>query len=260
MSEDECFDLFCDSCGLPFRRARDDAVYDWMQKAFVAYDDGRCIVTDGYDLRGGFSECESASLLMGQCKIYHMDCVGKDRGETKKTMAPFRGKLFKFDEVFARGLGALLLCPRGKLWRTFCVTREGCFDFVGAWTTAKVLRVIDGDTCEVALMCAGVPILMKARLYGYDSPEMHPPKGDPGRDETKRLACAARETLCGLVLEKALYAHCHKLDKYGRPLLTLWSDDPGGDVAALGSINELMLRCAGCRAYYGGKKPSPEGA
>jgi endonuclease YncB( thermonuclease family) len=91
---------------------------------------------------------------------------------------------------------------------------------------------------------------MAARMAGYDSAELRQPVGDPDRERKKALALAARDRLRELVLDQVVHVRCGDFDKYGRPLVTLWTlGDPPLDV------NALMLAERHGLPYAGKRKP-----
>ena len=60
---------------------------------------------------------------------------------------------------------------------------------------AKVVDIYDGDTITVVFKLNGHYVKYKVRMYGYDSPEMKPPRADPNRDEIKKNAVIAKSAL-----------------------------------------------------------------
>jgi micrococcal nuclease len=124
------------------------------------------------------------------------------------------------------------------------------FTLAGLRRLVKILRVIDGDTVDVALCHpTGQIYRHRVRLYGIDTPEKRPPKADPNRDQEIAAALRAKAALAdrfeaqgGLFL-----AHAHGPDKYGRLLMTFY-DAAGQD------INQWMITAGYAKAYDGGKK------
>ena len=146
------------------------------------------------------------------------------------------------------------------------------FSFNGLTTFGKVISIYDGDTIDIVITANNTLFHFKARLYGYDSPEMKPPKDAANREEIKKKAVAARERLWELLTEgKPLAdgdAHtvtfpvaCHEFDKYGRLLITAFQ--PGFDVSEIKgereqwfglSVNQQMITEGHGYPYYGGTK------
>lgn len=81
----------------------------------------------------------------------------------------------------------------------------------GEDTTGRVERVIDGDT----LVVEGRSL----RLIGLDAPESAQPLGPESTDYLRQL-----------VLGETVAIHVHRIDQYGRPLVSLQLD--GEDVGA----------------------------
>lgn len=126
------------------------------------------------------------------------------------------------------------------------------FSFCGESFRAKVVEVYDGDTIRIVFDVAGFGrVQWRARMVGYDSPEMKPPLSDPGREEIKKKAVAARVALVGRVLNKVVRCDCGEFDKYGRVLVMLYTHDVPGT-----SVNDWMIAQGHGYAYDGGKKPN----
>jgi len=97
---------------------------------------------------------------------------------------------------------------------------------------ATVMRVVDGDTAWLRIDRGFREFFeTSCRLYGINAPELA--AGAPG--------AAARDWLTQRIVGKTLYVKSEKLDKYGRPLVTLFDPAPKTD-AFDGSINAEMLR------------------
>ena len=96
---------------------------------------------------------------------------------------------------------------------------------------ATVIRVVDGDTVWLRIDRGFREYFeTSCRLYGINAPELS--TGAPGQDAKGWLM----ERLAG----KTLYIVSNKLDKYGRPLVTLY--EPEVDTASFElSINQQML-------------------
>lgn len=132
--------------------------------------------------------------------------------------------------------------------------------FTGMFKT-KVVDVYDGDTVRVACPMMGDGnkfVQLHIRMLGYDSPELRPPKSQPGRDNEKKLALAARDRLRDIVMGKIVSINIErKGDKYGRRVGTVWTTATHDDIHALkfeDSVNALMMREGHGDPYDGGKK------
>lgn len=119
----------------------------------------------------------------------------------------------------------------------------------------KVLRVLDGDTVDIALYHTGLKTNYRhrVRLYGIDTPEKHPPKDQPPLQREKEMAAAARSTdALRHRLEAIQYlpdAVFHSADKYGRLLCTFYVPSRPDQ-----SINEWMVAEGYAHAYFGKTK------
>jgi micrococcal nuclease len=97
---------------------------------------------------------------------------------------------------------------------------------------ATVIRVVDGDTAWLRIDRGFREYFeTSCRLFGINAPELS--TGSPGHD--------AKTWLTERVSGKTLFIVSAKLDKYGRPLVTLY-DDVTIDVPLFeASINRQML-------------------
>ena len=120
----------------------------------------------------------------------------------------------------------------------------------------KILRVIDGDTLDIAMSLVELKDLSKkdiykyrVRLYGIDTPEKRPPKNDPNRDKEIAASKKSSEALNNYLRENdyIVIAQFYKPDKYGRLLVTLY--DKNGD-----DINKWMIANGYAYEYFGKTK------
>jgi micrococcal nuclease len=117
----------------------------------------------------------------------------------------------------------------------------------------KILRVVDGDTVDIAIYYTEMNRIYKyrVRLYGIDTPEKRPLKSDPNRE--KEIAAAKQATNAMIVkLEQnnnIVTALFYKPDKYGRLLCTFY-DNKGED------INSWMIQQGYATPYFGKTKKS----
>jgi endonuclease YncB( thermonuclease family) len=126
------------------------------------------------------------------------------------------------------------------------------FSFAGRRFLAKVVDVYDGDTVRVCFFYRGELVQYRARMAGYDSPEMKPPKADPNREAEKAAAVAARAALAEKAGGKLVYIECGEFDKYGRLLITAFAQAGARNGE---NINAWMLACGHGVPYDGGRKP-----
>ena len=106
-------------------------------------------------------------------------------------------------------------------------TRGEDFSFANQRFLAKVVEYYDGDTVRVVFNFGGRRIQYRARMVGYDSPEMKPLKSNPNREAEKAAANAARSALIAKVAEGSkedlVFIECGEFDKYGRVLVTMFT-------------------------------------
>jgi len=104
--------------------------------------------------------------------------------------------------------------------------------------------VIDGDSAHI-FVDRGMYEYQAApcRLYGINTPEMT--DKDP---VVRSKAVAARDFLRGLILGREVFVQSMMLDKYGRPIVIVWTD-----VAQFGdrskSVNRAMIDAGHSVAY-----------
>ena len=115
----------------------------------------------------------------------------------------------------------------------------------------KVLKVMDGDTIDIALHSDDTGKIFKhrIRLYGIDTPEMHPSLSNPDRLKEIEASKQSKEALTRRLQENdnMVVAHFHKFDKYGRLMATL-HDKQGED------INKWMIVSGYAQEYFGKTK------
>jgi len=92
------------------------------------------------------------------------------------------------------------------------------FDFDGMTVKAKCVKCYDGDTVHLCFSYRkGPPMRHRCRLLGIDTPEMN------SKDLLeKQAAVRARDELSSLILDKLVKVDLGKMDKYGRPLVTIY--------------------------------------
>ena len=122
---------------------------------------------------------------------------------------------------------------------------------------ARLVRVIDGDTVELAVdLGFHVTVTDHFRLQGINTPELH------STNPAERLAAqAAKAALLAILTEKPpapypiLYVKTDKAegDKYGRWLVQIFVN------AKPVSANDQMIAEGFAKPYYGGKKTPFEG-
>ena len=117
----------------------------------------------------------------------------------------------------------------------------------------KVLRVVDGDTVDIAMVTDDTNRIFKyrVRLYGIDTPEKKPLKSNPDRDKEIEAAKKSSQALHQKMEENhhLVTILLSKPDKYGRLLGTLY-DEKGED------INQWMVHQGFATPYFGKTKKS----
>lgn len=92
---------------------------------------------------------------------------------------------------------------------------------------------------------------VRVRLYGVDTPELKPKKNLPDREAHIVKAKEARDYLSGIILNKIIKVVFMSNDKYGRPLVKLYTSDMIADELCL---NDLMIKKGFANKYDGGTK------
>ena len=134
------------------------------------------------------------------------------------------------------------------------------FSFNGLVTCAKAVEFYDGDTFNIIISYYDLLYHFKARMYGYDSPEMKPSLSLENREEIKKNAVRAKNRLAELLGSKEYFkVYCHEFDKYGRLLVSVISDDSVSDLSYdfEKTVNAQMIKEGHGYAYYGGTKQKP---
>ena len=115
------------------------------------------------------------------------------------------------------------------------------FDLRGQYW-CRVVSCHDGDTFTGVISLWGHPIKVHVRMNGYDSAEI------TSHDPQKKLAAEqAKSRLEELINGKTVHLEISTLDKYGRPLGEVTTED---DV----KVNNTMLTEGHGYEYHGGKK------
>lgn len=134
----------------------------------------------------------------------------------------------------------------GKQLAPYAMTYDECKKFVPLRDGDKVFctKVYDGDTVTLCwLDNHGEKVRIGCRIYGIDTPELR-----GSSDDEKMLALRAKERLSKEVLNKFVTVRNEGVEKYGRVLADLSTDDHE-------SIMEYMLEDSEiCKPYSGGKK------
>lgn len=129
------------------------------------------------------------------------------------------------------------------------------YTFENTNAIVKVIRIIDGDTVDIAFLHPDSQQVYRhrVRLYGIDTPEKRPLKSNPNRDAEIAASKRATEALRQRLNENdnRVLALFYKKDKYGRELATFYHKDGS-------SINDWMISEGYAYAYDGGTKTTFE--
>lgn len=101
----------------------------------------------------------------------------------------------------------------------------------------RILQVVDGDTVNLWCDKTGFE---KARLVGFDTPELFSPKCAAEAIAAQNAKWALRATLLS---GKSLRMERGKLDRYGRRLVTIRVNGA--------ALSDLMIKSGNARAYGG---------
>ena len=125
------------------------------------------------------------------------------------------------------------------------------FTFEGLNCYGKIVDVYDGDTFKVCIYHNNRIIKINCRSLGYDSPEIKPRLNIKNREEHIKKAREAKEYLIKQTTNKSglVYLNCHKFDKYGRVLVTIYKNKYSKK-----SINDEMIEKGHGYRYHGGTK------
>lgn len=118
------------------------------------------------------------------------------------------------------------------------------FSFDGEFHKCRVIDCYDGDTITVVFWHNRKYQQFKIRMMGYDSPEKR--SKNPAE---KEAALQAKQYLEELILQKHVFLDCHKFDKYGRLLGTVYLNRFKGE-----SVNQMMMDAGHGYPYLGGTK------
>lgn len=120
----------------------------------------------------------------------------------------------------------------------------------GLRSTVKILRILDGDTVDIALYHRGDKVYRhRVRLNGIDTPEKRPALSDPNRQLEIEASKRSKDALEQRIKENddVVLAVFYRPDKYGRLLCTFY--DKSGD-----NINQWMVTHGFAYEYHGKTK------
>lgn len=135
-----------------------------------------------------------------------------------------------------------------------CVKSPHDTTFKGLETFAKCVDMHDGDTCRLKFFYRNEITQCPVRLLGIDTPELMPKKAGRTKESLKKEkmeALKAKNELSLLMGEsKLVYVKFEEYDKYGRPLVTLYTSENTTEK----SINQIMIEKGYGVSYDGGHK------
>lgn len=120
------------------------------------------------------------------------------------------------------------------------------FSFGSELRKARITRVIDGDSVNVAIKFNKKIAGLKCRLYGIDTPETR------CKDPVEKAAgLYVKKYLANLFDEAAgiVWIQCYHFDNFGRVLIKIYTN-PNGPI----SVNEQLVNMNYAYAYDGKKK------
>ncbi len=133
-------------------------------------------------------------------------------------------------------------------------TWKNTLEYVPLVTEGKVIKVYDCDTITIASQVPYAATLPESkimyrfhvRLLGVDTPEMK-----TKNEEEKTLAHLAQKTLADLILNKKVTLKNTSLDKYGRILANVYTENGV-------ELSQWTIEKRFAVAYDGGTKKSPK--
>lgn len=125
------------------------------------------------------------------------------------------------------------------------------FTFDGKVIKARVVEVYDGDTITIVFYYNGEAQKHRLRMYGYDAPEMRPPKVMSNRDLHIAAAKHVREQLENKIYDKIVYIKMMKEEKYGRLMGTVYVSETLDEKT---NVNKWIIDKGLGKKYEGGKK------
>ena len=133
-------------------------------------------------------------------------------------------------------------------------TWKNTIEFVPLVTGGKVIKVYDCDTITIATQFPYLTTLNESnimyrfhvRLLGIDTPEMK-----TKNEDEKAIAHLAQKTLSDLILNKNVSLKNTSLDKYGRVLANVYTEN-GIELSNWTITNRFAV------SYDGGTKKSPK--
>lgn len=125
----------------------------------------------------------------------------------------------------------------------------------------KVVKVVDGDTVDIARMMGEKIFQFRVRLYGIDTPEKRPPLSQPNRLAEIAASKVSSDALKTLLEKVGWLVRIDFVgeDKYGRLLGNLFVQE-GKNENENGwlDVNDWMIKNNYAKPYFGGTKKAFE--
>lgn len=150
-------------------------------------------------------------------------------------------------------MGNCICTTNDEIYHNYTHENTPEFTFNQIRRMVKILKVIDGDTVDIALYHddenKNKIYRHRVRLYGIDTPEKRPSLNDPNREKEIEASLRAKNALESRVNENnsLFIAHFYKNDKYGRLLCTLYDKNEE-------DINKWMIEKGYAYEYFGKTK------
>lgn len=109
---------------------------------------------------------------------------------------------------------------------------------------AKVVKLYDGDTMTVVLFINDKPFKFRIRLAGIDTAEK-----TSNNPKEVDIANEAIKWASDFIDNDLIYIKCHRMDKYGRVLGTIFKDS-----TCKYCLNNVLLESGLAYKYNGGKR------
>jgi endonuclease YncB( thermonuclease family) len=116
--------------------------------------------------------------------------------------------------------------------------RGADFSFDGRRFLAKVVAVHSGSAIRVVFRFGGELTQHRARMAGYDTPELRPLKTKAGREMEIGAAWAAKNALAEKLGSGFVFVDCGPFDRHGRILVTVFKRAGPGPVE---NVNQWMV-------------------
>ena len=123
------------------------------------------------------------------------------------------------------------------------------FSFKNKVIFGKVVKIYDGDTCQINIYIQNELFRFNVRLDGYNSPEL---KSNNLIEES--YAKISKKVLSELIMDKIVLLKCSNFDKYGRILGRIYVNNTFNNKNSLLEVNEYMIQNKLGYPYHGEKK------